>query len=190
MSTWAGQPETQVFEVVAEAADGDEGHLAGLVADRAVARVIDRLGRALDEVKGVLIGAPLEDVLQKVVEGTEADAAGRALSAALRRAHPHERRRELDRAGRQRAHRQPAAERVVQVAHDGLRVALLHYVKSGHLISSHCEATRDTSPHLRQRVATKHLVRLIKPFVSPTVQSNARPMPPTAAIPPRTTNTG
>ena len=52
-----------VFEVVAEAADGDEGHLAGLVADRAVARVIDRLGRALDEVKGVLIGAPLEDVL-------------------------------------------------------------------------------------------------------------------------------
>jgi hypothetical protein len=59
----AGVLLDMVLEVVAEAADGGERHVAGLVANGAVGREVDRARRALDEVERVLVRAVLQDVV-------------------------------------------------------------------------------------------------------------------------------
>ena len=127
-----------VLEVVAEPADGHKGHLARLIADGAIARVVNRLGGPLDELERLVGRVPLEHILQKVVERSQADAARGALAAALRRAHSHKSRRELDRARSKRAHRQSTTQGVVQVVHYRLGVAALHNVKPCHTVSSPC----------------------------------------------------
>ena len=73
-----------MFKVVTETADGGKGHLARLVADGAIARIIDGLGRALDKRERVVVGIPLKHILQKVIECTQSNSARRALAAALR----------------------------------------------------------------------------------------------------------
>ena len=73
-----------VLEVIAKAADGREGHGARLVANGAVAREVDRLGHALDEVERLGGGTSLEHVVEQVAERTQSHAARRALAAALR----------------------------------------------------------------------------------------------------------
>ena len=78
----------------------------------------------------------LQDILEKVVQGPQADAAGSALAAALRGAQAHEGGGELDRARRERAHGQAPSQGVVQVVHDGLGVAALHHVKTCHMFLS------------------------------------------------------
>ena len=125
-----------MLEVVAEPADGHEGHLARLIADGAIARIVDRLGGPLDELERLVGRVPLEHILQKVVKRSQADAARGALAAALRRAHAHKSRRELDRARSKRTHRQSATQGIVQVVHDRLGVAALHNVKPCHTVSS------------------------------------------------------
>ena len=132
----AGALVNVVLEVVAEALDGREGHLTGLEADGAVARKVDRAGGLLYELKRAVVGATLQDVLEKVVQGPQADAAGSALAAALRGAQAHEGGGELDRARRERAHGQAPSQGVVQVVHDGLGVAALHHVKTCHMFLS------------------------------------------------------
>ena len=119
-----------MFKVVTETADGGKGHLARLVTDGAIARIIDSLGRALDKRKRVVVGISL-----KHIECTQSNSARRALATALRRTHAYERCGELDRTWRERTHCQPAAKRVVQIVHDRLRMAALHYVKSCHTVS-------------------------------------------------------
>ena len=121
-----------VLEVVAKAPDGHECHGARLVANGAVARQEDRLGRALDEVECRVLGAVLEHVLEQARERLEPHAAGRALATALRGAEVDEGRRELHRAGCERAHRQTPPQRIVQVVHDGLGMAALHHMQSCH----------------------------------------------------------
>ena len=121
-----------VLEVVAEAADGHEGHLAGLVADRAVARQVHRAGGGLDEVERLHRGAVVQDVVEQVAQHAQAVPARRALAAALRRAHGHVRGRELDGARSERAHREALLEHLVHARHDRLGLALLHDVHSCH----------------------------------------------------------
>ena len=137
-----------MFKVVTETADGGKGHLARLVTDGAIARIIDGLGRALDKRERVVVGIPLKHILQKVIECTQSNSARRALAAALRRTHAHERCGELDRARRERTHRQSAAKRIVQIVHDRLRMAALHYVKSCHTVSPLHSNTQQVSLNL------------------------------------------
>ena len=137
-----------MFKVVTETADGGKGHLARLVADGAIARIIDGLGRALDKRERVVVGISLKHILQKVIECTQSNSARRALAAALRRTHAYERCGELDRTWRERTHRQSAAECVMQIVHDRLRMAALHYVKSCHTVSPLRSNTQQVSRNL------------------------------------------
>ncbi len=121
-----------VLEVVAEAADGHEGHLARLVADRAVAREVHRAGGGLDEVERLHRGAVVQDVVEQVAQHAQTVPARRALAAALRRAHGHIRGRELNGARSERAHREALLEHLVHARHDCLGLALLHDVHSCH----------------------------------------------------------
>ena len=125
-----------VLEVITEAADGGERHVAGLVANCAVGREVDCARRALDKVERVLVRAVLQDVVQKVRERAQANAAGRALAAALRGAHVYVRRGELHRAGGERAYRKAPTKRLVQVVHDSLGLATLHHMKPSHKVLS------------------------------------------------------
>ena len=127
-----------VLEVVAEAAHGHERHGAGLVADGAVARQIDGVRGLFDEVDGLERGAVRQHILEQVGQGLQTHAARRALAAALRGAQVDERRRELDRAGRERPCGQAPSERIMQVVHDGLGMAALHDMKSCHKRSPLC----------------------------------------------------
>ena len=128
----AGAGPHVVLEVVAKAQHGLERHLAGLVADGAVAREVDGTRGLLDQVDRGLGGRAVEHALHQVLQHVEPHAARRALAAALRGAHAHERRRELHGTRRQRAHREAPADGLVQVVHDDLRLAPLHDVQSCH----------------------------------------------------------
>ena len=131
-----------VLKIVAEAANGRECHGAGLVADSAVARKVDGAGGALDQIERGLVGAALKHIGEQVAQRAQAHAAGRALTAALGGAQVDERCRKLNGTRAERAHRQTASERIVQVVHDGLSVAAFHYVQSCHKIPSHVAARR------------------------------------------------
>ncbi len=128
----AGVLADVVLEVVAEALDGGKRHLARFEADGAVTREIDRARGLLDMLERLVVGAPLKDVLQQVVQGAQAHAARRALATALRGAKTDERRRELNRTRRERAHGQAPPQGVVQVVHDDLGAAPLHNMESCH----------------------------------------------------------
>ena len=128
----AGVVPEMELEVIAEAPHRLEGHLARLVAYRAVARQIDGLCGPLDEVDGVLLGRAVEDPLHELAESWQADATGRALPAALRHAHAHEGGRELDRTRFQGTHGKALLDGLVEVVHDLLRLAPLHDVQSCH----------------------------------------------------------
>jgi hypothetical protein len=125
-----------VLEVVAKAADGRERHVTGLVANGAVGRKVDRSGRALDEVERVLVRVVLQDVVEKVSECAQANAARRALAATLRGAHVDVRRGELHRARRKRAYRKAPTKRLVQAVHHSLGLAALHHMKPSHKVLS------------------------------------------------------
>lgn len=131
-----------MLKIVAEAANGRECHGAGFVADGAVARKVDGAGRALNQVERGLIGAPFEHIGEQVAQRAQAHTAGCALAAALGGAQVDERRRKLDGARGKRAHRQTTSKRIMQVVHNGLGVAALHYMQSCHKIPSHMAARR------------------------------------------------
>ena len=138
----AGVLADVVLKVIAEATDGRQRHGAGLVADGTVTQKIDGASRALDQIERGLVGAALEHIGEQVAQRAQAHTAGCTLAAALRRAQVDERRRKLNGTRSERAHRQTASERIVQVVHDGLSVAAFHYMQSSHKIPSHMAARR------------------------------------------------
>ena len=138
----AGVLTNVMLKVITEATNGRERHGAGLVADSAVTRKVDGAGGALDQIERGLVGAALEHIGEQVAQRAQAHAAGRTLTAALRRAQVDERRRKLYGARGERTHRQATSKRIVQVVHDGLSVAAFHYMQSSHKIPSHMAARR------------------------------------------------
>ena len=140
-----------VLEVVTKAPDGRERHVAGLVANGAVGREVDRARRALDEVERVLVCAILQDVVQKVRESSQTNAAGRALAAALRCAHVDVRRGKLHRAGGERAYCKAPSKRLVQTVHDSLGLATLHHMKPSHKVLS-LSLSPNPGPHPEGRI--------------------------------------
>ena len=107
--------------IVAEALHTLQDHARGLVADRAVCRILNDTGGFLDQVDGLERGGRVEHFLQQGGQLPEPDAAGHALATGLCVAQAQEGERHIDRAEPRRAGADAVFHVAVQAFDNGLR---------------------------------------------------------------------
>ena len=120
-------------------------HVGGLIADGAVGRMHDRLGRFFQKPQGAVVGAPLQNVGQQVGKLDQADAAGRALAAALGVAKLQKSFGDRHRTQARRRGFDPAFQIFVKPLDHQLRPALGRDLKSAQILTSLCFSFQNAS---------------------------------------------